>query len=123
MIFDVGRLCVKIAGRDAGEKCVVVEMIDDLFVVVDGATRRKKVNIRHLEPLEQTIDIKEKASHQEVQAAFKKLGLEARESKPRQAAAKPVKKRESQKAKKEVKKAAPKVEKKETGAEADKKKK
>ena len=27
--IEVGRVCVKIAGREAGEKCVIVEVIDD----------------------------------------------------------------------------------------------
>ena len=49
-IFSVGRVCVKIAGRDAGRKCVVVQQVNDHYVVVDGNTRRKKVNINHLEP-------------------------------------------------------------------------
>ena len=52
-IFEVGRLCVKLAGRDSGKKCVVVEKVDQQYVLVDGATRRKKVNIRHFEPLDQ----------------------------------------------------------------------
>ncbi|HLC89030.1 MAG TPA: 50S ribosomal protein L14e [Candidatus Nanoarchaeia archaeon] len=75
VIFDVGRVCLKIAGRDAGRKSVVVEVIDANFVVVDGDVRRKKVNVRHLMPLQKTIQIKNKASHEEVKAAFEKLGL------------------------------------------------
>ncbi len=47
-IFSVGRMCVKIAGRDAGRKCVVVEQLDDVFVLVDGNVRRKKVNVKQL---------------------------------------------------------------------------
>ena len=27
-MIDVGRVCVKTAGRDAGRKCVVVEIVD-----------------------------------------------------------------------------------------------
>ena len=30
-MMEVGRLCLKIAGRDAGMKCVIVEVIDDNF--------------------------------------------------------------------------------------------
>ena len=73
MIFDVGRLCVKIAGRDAGRKCVVVESGDKGFVTIDGNVRRKKVNVKHLEPLSQTVDIKSGASHSDVKKAFDKL--------------------------------------------------
>ena len=44
-IFEVGRICVKLAGRDAGSKCVIVEELDNHYVLVDGDVRRKKVNI------------------------------------------------------------------------------
>ncbi|WP_334097817.1 KOW motif-containing protein, partial [Methanobacterium formicicum] len=30
--IEVGRICMKISGREAGEKCVIVEIIDDKFV-------------------------------------------------------------------------------------------
>ena len=57
--IEVGRICVKIAGREAGEKCVIVEVIDDKFVEVVGITmKNRKCNIKHLEPVEQTIEIK-----------------------------------------------------------------
>ncbi len=57
--IETGRICVKIAGREAGEKCVIVEVIDDKFVEVVGTTmKNRKCNIKHLEPLEQTIEIK-----------------------------------------------------------------
>jgi len=57
--IEVGRICVKIAGREAGEKCVIVEVIDDKFVEVVGTTmKNRKCNIKHLEPVEQTIEIK-----------------------------------------------------------------
>jgi len=89
-MFEVGRICVKLAGRDAAEKCVVVEVIDKNYVMIDGATRRRKCNIDHLEPLNQTIDIKKGASHEEVKKAFEKLGLETRETKAKSAAPKPI---------------------------------
>jgi large subunit ribosomal protein L14e len=57
--IEVGRICVKIAGREAGEKCVIVEVIDDKFVEVVGTSmKNRKCNIKHLEPVEQTIEIK-----------------------------------------------------------------
>lgn len=97
-IFDVGRMCVKIAGRDAGRKCVVVEKVDTQFVVVDGDVRRKRVNTKHLEPLETTVDLKGKTGHADVKAAFAKLGIPFWETKAKKPAAKPVhlkKKREA----------------------------
>ncbi len=74
-IFEIGRLCVKIAGRDAGNTCVVVENVDESFVIVDGNVRRKRVNIKHLEPIAQTIALQERASSSDVKEAFDKLGL------------------------------------------------
>lgn len=57
--IEVGRVCVKIAGREAGEKCVIVEVIDDKFVEVVGTTiKNRRCNIRHLEPVDQLIEIK-----------------------------------------------------------------
>jgi len=88
-MFDVGRICIKIAGRDAGEKCVVVEVLDDKFVTIDGMTRRRKCNKIHLEPLNQTLDIKKSASHDDVTKAFKTLDLVARNTKPKAKTIKP----------------------------------
>ncbi|MDO5835939.1 MAG: 50S ribosomal protein L14e [Methanobacterium sp.] len=57
--IEVGRICMKISGREAGEKCVIVEIIDDKFVEVLGSTvKNRRCNIKHLEPLEQVIEIK-----------------------------------------------------------------
>ena len=55
--IEVGRVCVKIAGREAGEKCAIVEIIDENFVEVVGeAVKNRRCNISHLEPTEETID-------------------------------------------------------------------
>ena len=86
-IFDVGRLCMKIAGRDAGRTCVVVEKLDNIFVLVDGDTRRRKVNLKHLEPLPEMMELGSGASHEVVSREFKKLGLPGWETKPKQRAA------------------------------------
>lgn len=57
--IEVGRICMKISGREAGEKCVIVEIIDDKFVEVIGSTvKNRRCNIKHLEPLDQVIEIK-----------------------------------------------------------------
>lgn len=87
-MMEVGRLCVKIAGRDAKKKCVIVEKIDDFFVIIDGETRRRKCNIKHIEPLDQILDIKS-GDHATVVAEFKKLGIEIKETKPKQKKDKP----------------------------------
>lgn len=57
--IEVGRVCVKIAGRESGEKCVIVEIIDDKFVEVVGTSiKNRRCNIKHLEPVDQLIEIK-----------------------------------------------------------------
>lgn len=104
-LFEIGSLAVKIAGRDAGKTCVIIDKLDELFVLIDGQTRRRKCNIKHLEPLAQTLKIKKNASHEEIKAEFKKLGLEVLDTKPKEKKERPRKKRkEKLEAKKEERK-------------------
>ena len=94
-MIQIGRLAVKIAGRDAGKKCVIVDILDNKFVLIDGETRRRKCNIMHLELLDQTLDVKKNASHGDVAKALKEIGIDARETKPKQKTQKPKKKRKT----------------------------
>ena len=77
-MLTVGRLCVKTRGRDAMMHCVIIEEIDSNYVLVDGNTRRKKVNKTHLEPLNKTLDVKKGADTKTVQTALEKAGIELR---------------------------------------------
>jgi large subunit ribosomal protein L14e len=61
---------MKLAGRDAGEKCVIVDVVDKYTVIIDGETRRRKCNLKHLEPLGQKLDVSKGASTSEVQKAL-----------------------------------------------------
>ena len=106
-MFDIGRVCVKIAGRDAGETCVVVEKQDEKFVLIDGCTRRRRCNVAHLEPTQETVDIKAKASHDDVVKALAGIGVDV----PKKAPARKAKEQTAPK-KKPGSKAAPKKEKK-----------
>ncbi len=85
-MFKVGDVCVKIAGRDAGKTCVVVDTLESGLVLVEGATRRRKCNTRHLEPTGKSLDVKKGASHE---AVMKALGLEPVQRKPKKAGEKP----------------------------------
>jgi large subunit ribosomal protein L14e len=78
-MYEIGRLCVKTAGRDSRIKCVIVDVLEGHFVLIDGQTRRKKCNIRHLEPLDKVLKIKKNASHEEVVDILKKEGIEVAE--------------------------------------------
>ena len=75
-MIEVRRLCVKIAGRDAGRNCVIVEAVDDNFVVVDGQVKRKRCNIGHLEPLQHRLPLASGASHEEVVKALEAVGID-----------------------------------------------
>ena len=116
-MIEVGRLCVKIAGRDAGGKCVIVDVLDDKFVTIDGNVRRRKCNVAHLEPLKDSVKISKGASHEAVKKEFDKLKEAVWSTKSKKAAEKPKKVRgkkkkaeekKETKGKKGAKKAAPK---------------
>lgn len=94
-MIEIGRLCVKTAGRDAGKKCLIIDILDGNYVLIDGETRRRKCNIMHIEPLSQKIEIKKNASHDEVAKVLKEIGLEARQTKPKKKTKKPLKKRKT----------------------------
>jgi len=104
-MIEIGRLCMKIAGRDAGKKCVIVDILDDKFVLIDGGTRRRKCNISHVEPLETVIDLRKGASHETVAKAFSDAKLPVWSTKKKEAKPRPIKKR---KAKPKAAKPAPK---------------
>jgi len=72
-MFNIGRVCMKIAGRDAGMKCVIVDVIDEHYVMIDGQTRRRKCNIKHLEPLAQVVQITQNAPLLEVVRVLKEF--------------------------------------------------
>ncbi|MFX1237721.1 MAG: 50S ribosomal protein L14e [Promethearchaeota archaeon] len=75
-VYDIGRVCVKTMGREAGKYCVIVDVIDKNYVLIDGlVVRRRRTNYKHVEPLAETIDIQKGASHDDVEAAIKKAKL------------------------------------------------
>lgn len=78
--IEIGRICVKVAGREAGRKCVIVDIIDENFVLVTGpkqlsGVKRRKANIKHLEPTDKSIKIHRGASDEEVLKAIQEAGL------------------------------------------------
>ncbi len=77
--IEVGRVCVKIAGREAGRRCVIVDVVDKNFVLITGprkvsAVKRRRVNVNHLEPTQTKIDIKRGATDEEVTEALTAAG-------------------------------------------------
>lgn len=76
MVMEVGRVCVKLAGREAGKRCVIVDVIDRTHVLVSGpGTKRRRCNIKHLEPLPHKLEIAKGASDDDIKRAFEAAGL------------------------------------------------
>jgi large subunit ribosomal protein L14e len=76
---EVGRVCVKVAGRESGRKCVIVDVMDKSFVLVTGpkkvtGVKRRRVNINHVAPTEDTVQIKRGASDEEVTQMLEAAG-------------------------------------------------
>jgi large subunit ribosomal protein L14e len=74
--MEVGRICVKTVGREAGKKCIIVDIVDKNFVLITGPKtvsniKRRRANINHLEPTQEKIDINRGATDEEVTEALK----------------------------------------------------
>lgn len=79
-MLDIGRICVKNAGREAGRYCVIINKIDENFVMITGPkqltkVKRRRCNIVHLEPLEEKIKIKPDAADAEILKECAKVNL------------------------------------------------
>ena len=77
--IEVGRICVKVSGREAGRKCVIVDLMDKSFVLITGpkkitGVKRRRVNANHIEPMQAKLEIKRGASDEEVTDALKSAG-------------------------------------------------
>lgn len=78
-MMNVGRVCTKLAGREAGKKCVIVEVVNKNFVVVTGpptltGVKRRRCNVKHFEPHETIIPIEKGASDEEIEKKIKEAG-------------------------------------------------
>lgn len=79
-MIDVGRVVVKVLGREAGRKAVVVEIVDSNYVVITGpksisGVRRRRVNVNHIEPTDKRVEVRRGASDEEVARAIEAAGL------------------------------------------------
>jgi len=78
--IEVGRVCVRTAGRDAGKYCVIVKVTDKSFVEITGpkalsGVARQKSNMAHIEATLDKLEVKSGASDDEVQSALEAAGL------------------------------------------------
>ena len=79
-VIEVGRVCMKIAGREAGKFCVVVDIPKDGFVTVTGPKqitriKRRKCNVLHLEPTGNIFNISEGSDDSAVEKAWNASGF------------------------------------------------
>jgi large subunit ribosomal protein L14e len=77
--IEVGRICTKQLGREDGKKCVIIDVMDKSFVLVTGpkkvtGVKRRRVNINHIMPLQDKIEVKRGASDDEVAQALEAAG-------------------------------------------------
>jgi large subunit ribosomal protein L14e len=77
--IDVGRVCIKVAGRESGKRCVVLDIIDKNFVLITGpksvtGVKRRRVNINHIKPTEEMLKIRKGATDEEVSRALAGIG-------------------------------------------------
>jgi len=73
--IEVGRVCVKVTGREAGKRCVIVDLVDKNFVLVTGprsvtGVKRRRVNVNHIKPTEEKVKVKRGATDEEVAQAL-----------------------------------------------------
>jgi large subunit ribosomal protein L14e len=109
----IGQLAIKIAGRESGKHCVIVDKIDSNYVLIDGNVRRKKCNINHLELLDKKLSIKKGASTSDVHKSMEKEGIKVIKLRPKkETKQRPRKIRKTKNKKEEVKEEKPKKEKK-----------
>ncbi len=69
--MDIGRICLKMKGREAGKRCVIVDVIDRNYVMVTGpfeltGVKRRRINMNHLKPLDEAIEIPRNATDAEI---------------------------------------------------------
>jgi large subunit ribosomal protein L14e len=65
--MEVGQICIKTMGREAGRKVIVLSEIKEGKVLIDGLkVKRKQCNIMHLFPLKEKLKVNEKTTHEEI---------------------------------------------------------
>ena len=77
--MEIGRICIKVLGREAGKKCVIVDLVDQNFVLITGpkavsSIKRRRANISHLELTQEKVDVNRGATDEEVTEALKAAG-------------------------------------------------
>lgn len=74
-LFEIGTVCVITQGRRAGKKVVVVDIIDENYLLVTGpegvnGIKRRRMNIKHLMPIDLQLEIEREVSDEEIEEAI-----------------------------------------------------
>ncbi|MBS3062103.1 MAG: 50S ribosomal protein L14e [Candidatus Diapherotrites archaeon] len=70
--IEVGRICIKTTGRNAGKRVVVVDIEKDGFVTIEGVeVKRKRCNPSHLFVTPEKAELKKGAKREEIVSALK----------------------------------------------------
>ena len=94
--MKIGQLCYKIAGRESKKLCIIVDILDNTYVMIDGQVKRRKCNIKHLELLNKFIDIKKDESKERIISLLEKEGVKVKLTKPKIKKSKPIKQKSSE---------------------------
>ena len=73
--IEIGRICIKMKGREAGKKCVIVDIIDKSFILITGpksltGIKRRRVNVQHVKSIGDSVKITRGASDTDVLEAL-----------------------------------------------------
>jgi len=114
-MIETGRVCIKTAGNETGKYCVILEQIDDTFVMIGGEVKKARCNIKHLELLPLTANVKKSDSNETIIDALVGLNIikktHTRKKEKKEKTPKPIKKRAISKIKKSPKKSKKKADK------------
>lgn len=80
-LFEIGTVTVITQGRRTGKKAVVVDIIDENYVLLTGpeslsGVKRRRMNIKHLMPLDLNLDIERGVGDETILETIKERGLE-----------------------------------------------
>lgn len=80
-LFEIGTVTVITQGRRTGKKAVVVDIIDENYVLITGpesmsGVKRRRMNIKHLMPLDLNLDIERGVGDETILEAIKERDLE-----------------------------------------------
>lgn len=70
--IEIGRVCFKTKGREAGKTVVIVDKISDKIVHIEGdGIKKGKCNVIHLFPTKEKLSISKNEKHEDIVKALK----------------------------------------------------